>query len=77
MDSPRSRYYKSPKTKKLLSSRDKIMDMLLDLFESHKVAALTFEMIEKRCQTDELTGAVTVRAMVQLFAMRQRAQMLV
>lgn len=67
----------SPKAKELLSSRDEIMDMLLNLLKSQEVAALTFEMIEKRCQTDELTGAVTVRAMIQLFAMCRRVEMLI
>jgi hypothetical protein len=36
------------KAEQLLSSRDEIMDMLLNLFESHKLAVLTFEVIEKR-----------------------------
>jgi hypothetical protein len=36
------------KAKQLLSSCDEIMDMLLDLLESHKLAALTFEVIKER-----------------------------
>ena len=52
------------KAEQLLSSRDEIMDMLLNLRKSHKLAALTFEMIEKCRQTYELAVAATVGAMI-------------
>jgi hypothetical protein len=44
------------------------MNLLLNLLKSHKVTALTFEMIEKRGQSYELATAATVRAMIQLLA---------
>ncbi len=35
-------------TQELLSSRDESMDVLLNLLEPHKLAALAFKVVEKR-----------------------------
>ena len=62
---------------KLLLSCDETVNMLLNHFKRHEVTALTFKMIDKRCQAAKLTIAAGIRAMVQLLTMGRRIQMLV
>lgn len=60
------------KANKLLLSCNEIVNLLLNIFKPHEVTALTFKMIEKRCQAAKLTTAAAVRAMIQLLAMGWR-----
>lgn len=48
------------KADQLLPSRNETMDVLLNLLEARKAAALTFQVIEKRSQAYELAVAVAI-----------------
>lgn len=52
------------KANELLPPSDEIVNMRLNLLESHEVAALTFKVVEKRRQTSKMAVAAAVRAMV-------------
>jgi len=60
-----------------LPSCDEIMDLLLNLFESHKVAALALQMVEKRRQAYKLARTAPVGTMIIFLAVDRRVDMLI